>query len=671
MIRKADKSYLFIIPLFPVTHNTENRLALRVVCMTSLLMQSYPNWKALIIGNYREGIPDCNNFIFADFEGPKEDKIEFAVNYILENKLTPDYLIRLDDDDVFNPNILQLISKKEFDLYVDFYHHFWKVDDGLVSQSLKFWFPNTCILKMEDALKDYGFKHTTSTHNQSARLIENEHNNFHLYYNKKHKVLFASKEHPIYIRSINPDSISFTNAVDTNKHILQFGIWKKNRLKDFLFLKEFNLPTPYNQLKHSTSFLKSIKLNIREKIDRTKYIRMLGINRSESLILRGMITSEVYKQCSRCVLDTTVSNEITFDEYGVCNYCHTFENDYFQFLKMKPEIKEAKLHKIVDEIKADGKEKKYDVVCGVSGGVDSSYLAIRAKELGLRALLVHFDNGWNSELAVKNVERICNYTGFDLHTYVVNWDEFKDLQLAYIKAGVLDWEVPTDHGLWAVILKRAKVLNVKYILIGANYQTEGILPKSMRYDKADLKNIKDIYKKFGTRKSLRSFPTYPFWWNQYLKWVWSLKLAPLLYYMDYDKAESKQYLIDTIGWRDYGGKHYESIFTRFYQGYVLVEKFGFDKRKAHLASLINSGQITKKEALEELSKPIMDKLTLEEDMSFFQKKMGLSESEFQKIMKEKPVPHEMFASYSTFEYPLMKKILIFLVRVKKLLKRNG
>lgn len=376
----------------------------------------------------------------------------------------------------------------------------------------------------------------------------------------------------------------------------------------------------------------------------------------------------IYQQCTKCVLDTNDDSKITFNDKGVCNYCQTFDKDYSTLLTMSTEAKDAELKKMVEQMKADGKGKKYDCICGVSGGVDSSFLAAKAKEFGLRTLLVHFDNGWNSELAVKNIEQICKYTGFDLNTYVVDWEEFKDIQKAYIKAGVLDWEVPTDHGLWAVILKKSKELNVKHILIGANYQTEGILPKPMRYDKADLKNIKDIYKKFGESKRFRSFPSYKHFPHMYMRFFGGLKLDSMLYYMEYNKDISKQYLIDVVGWRDYGGKHFESIFTRFYQGYVLKEKFGYDKRKAHLASLICSGQMSREDALSELSQPAINPSILKDDLQFFIKKMGFTEEEFTKIMKEKPVPHEHFKSYASFEYPAFKKLLKFLVAIKKMTK---
>lgn len=378
--------------------------------------------------------------------------------------------------------------------------------------------------------------------------------------------------------------------------------------------------------------------------------------------------SSKVRSCNRCILDSIDDHQITFDLNGICSYCEKFDKDYIFILNKTDEEKNRELNNLIETIKSEGKGKKYDCICGISGGLDSSFLAAKAKEFGLRTLLVHFDNSWNSELAVKNIEQICKYTGFDLHTYVVNWEEFKDLQKAYIKSGVLDWEVPTDHGLWAVILKKAKELNIKHILIGANYQTEGVLPSTMRYDKADLKNIRDIHSKYGKLKKIRTFPVYKFWWHSYLKWVWGLKLDTLLYYMEYNKDQAKQYLIDVVGWRDYGGKHYESIFTRFYQGYVLNKKFGYDKRKAHLSSLICSSQISKKEAIEELQNPMINSDVLQDDLHFFLKKMEFTVDEFQEIMNQKPVLHLAFKSYSTFEYPLFKKILRLLVIAKKIIK---
>ena len=377
----------------------------------------------------------------------------------------------------------------------------------------------------------------------------------------------------------------------------------------------------------------------------------------------------IYKySCTHCVLSTEDDSKITFDENGVCNYCTTFEKEFARYYSISLEERTAQLKRIAEKIKIEGKGAKYDCLVGVSGGVDSSFVAIKAYELGLNALLIHFDNGWNSELAVKNIEQISKHTGFDLFTYVVDWNEFKDLQRSYIKAGVLDWEVPTDHGLWAITIKKAKEMNIKYVLTGFNYQTEGILPKPMRYDKADLKNLKDIYNRYGKGGSFKSFPTYNFWHHQYLRLIWGLQIEPILCYLDYDKTEAKNYLIEKAGWRDYGGKHYESIFTRFYQGYALYEKFGVDKRKAHLASMICSRKITRDEAFAELNKPMLDPEIMKEDLRFFLKKLEFSESEFRQIMNAKPVKHEVFNSYSKFDYPIFRYCLPKLIALKNLFK---
>ena len=287
---------------------------------------------------------------------------------------------------------------------------------------------------------------------------------------------------------------------------------------------------------------------------------------------------------------------------------------------------------------------------GLSGGVDSSFLALKAMEWGLRPLLVHFDNGWNSELAVQNINGIVEKTGFDLYTYVVDWEEYMDLQLSYIKSGVIDWEVPTDHGFFAVLYKQASKRGIKSVLTGSNYQTESILPKSMSWRKQDLANILDIHNKFGTRK-LKTFPQLGFYKYLLYQKIRNFKVYGPLDYIDYNKDLAKTEIIEKFGWKDYGGKHYESIFTRFYQGYVLPKKFNVDKRKAHFSSLINSGQMSRLEALVEINKPTYtSSKQLEEDLSFFLKKMNLSKKEFEEILVQKPVKHTQFKSYTTGLY---------------------
>lgn len=377
-----------------------------------------------------------------------------------------------------------------------------------------------------------------------------------------------------------------------------------------------------------------------------------------------------YTQCTHCILDTHDDPNIRFDEHGVCNYCRNYAKTYVQNKPSEAQLQQ-RLQNALEMIKAEGKGKKYDSIMGLSGGVDSSYLAFKAKELGLRPLIVHFDNGWNSELAIQNIESIINHTGFDLYTYVVNWEEFKDLQLSYIRAGVLDWEIPTDHGFFASLYKQAAKYGIKSVITGHNHQTEAIMPKSMRWSKMDVANILDIHKKFG-HIPLKTFPTMNFFEYTGYQKIQKIKRVNLLEMMRYDKAEAKETISREFGWRDYGGKHYESIFTRFYQGYVLKEKFGFDKRKAHLSNLICSGQISRDEALRELALPAYDADQLAEDKEYVCKKLGLTAGEFEAIMRETPVPHDRFRSYETGLYRqhenFMESIRPFSRLVKKLLR---
>lgn len=370
-----------------------------------------------------------------------------------------------------------------------------------------------------------------------------------------------------------------------------------------------------------------------------------------------------YNQCSRCILDTNDDPSIKFDDQGVCNHCHEYDNVASQY-SFSDEERKRKLDEIITEIKENGKQKKYDCILGVSGGVDSTYLAYLAKQYDLRPLVVHFDNGWNSELAVKNIENILNKLGFDLYTYVVDWEEFKDLQLSYIKASVIDWEVPTDHGFIALLKDLSNKYNIQYVLSGHNIATEAVLPKNMRWNKLDVANIKAIHKKYGTIK-LKTFPLLGFYKNLYYFFTNKAKWISLLNYVNYNKKEVKEFIQKELEWIDYGGKHYESIFTRFYQGYVLPEKFKVDKRKAHLSNLVCSGQITREEALEEIKKPPYDTVQLKIDKEFVIKKLDLTDQQFEEYMKQPNRSHLEFDSYETGLYIKYQK---FISLIKPFLK---
>jgi len=371
-----------------------------------------------------------------------------------------------------------------------------------------------------------------------------------------------------------------------------------------------------------------------------------------------------YRMCKQCVMDTT-DPEIYFDDEGICNHCRRYEllkNSYPHNLNEKE--KKRELQKIIEKMKNSGKNKKYDCVIGVSGGVDSTYLAYLTKKFGLRPLAVHLDNGWNSELAVNNIEKCLRALGIDLETIVLDWGEFKDLQLAFLKASVPDVEIPTDHAIIASLYKVASKYNIKYIVLGVNFSTESVLPRMWSHGHNDWKYIKSIYKKFGNKKKLNSFPHLSLVDYFYYIFIKKIKIVKLLDYVKYNKKEAIETL-KKFGWKPYGHKHYESIYTRFVQGYYLPKKFNYDKRKAHLSSLILSGQITREEALKELKKnPYPSKELEEEDKKYVLKKLNLTEKEFEKIMK---TPPKHFWDYPSYEKMFIYKIMLWIY--KKLSRR--
>ncbi len=359
-----------------------------------------------------------------------------------------------------------------------------------------------------------------------------------------------------------------------------------------------------------------------------------------------------YQRCAISLMDNIADPNIRYDEKGICNYYYGYLTA--ESLAVLPvEQRLYACDKIISEIKQQGEGKKYDCILGVSGGVDSTFLALKAREFGLRILCVHFDNGWNSELAVANIESIVKRCGFDLYTYVINWPEFRDIQLSFFKANVVDIEAVTDIAIFAALDTICKERGIKYIIDGRNVVTEEVLPKAWIYK--DQTNLLDIHRHFGTLK-IKSYPVISYRtrkWNEITK---PFKSVPLLNYIDYNKADAKKAIIEQLGWRDYGGKHYESVFTRFYQGYILPNKFGIDKRKAHLSNLIYSGQMTLEEALIEMEQPIYPPELLEQDMQFALKKLGFSQKEFKEYIQTPARSHFEFATRQTVysRYPYLK-----------------
>jgi N-acetyl sugar amidotransferase len=368
-----------------------------------------------------------------------------------------------------------------------------------------------------------------------------------------------------------------------------------------------------------------------------------------------------YRQCTKCVLDTKDDPFIQFDDEGVCTYCHMYHrNDPRKMFHGKDKQKE--LEKIVDEIKRSRTHGKYDCIAGVSGGADSSYVALKLKEFGLTPLLVHLDNGYNSDLSNNNVKKIVEHLGFDLHHHTVDWEEFKNIQLAFLRASVLDIEMVTDHAMAAYIYNLADKMGIKYIIFGNNYVTEGILPNGWNHEKMDLLNIKAIAKEFGGMRKL-TMPQLSFWRRPYLYLVKGIRGISLLNYLDYDHRQAKLEIMAKLGWTDYGAKHTESIFTRFYQNYILPTKFGIDKRKAHLATLIASDQLDRNSALAELKKDAYTPEGLRTDLEFVIGKLGITEKEFNDFMKAPIRQHTEFPSYTTRHF-LMEKA--FFIRVRPL-----
>ncbi|MFC1590934.1 N-acetyl sugar amidotransferase [Thermodesulfobacteriota bacterium] len=355
------------------------------------------------------------------------------------------------------------------------------------------------------------------------------------------------------------------------------------------------------------------------------------------------MNSNGYQICTNCIMDTTDSN-ITFDECGWCDYCHNYYDNILP--NWHPDEQgEKELLRVVEKIKREGKNRDHDCLIGISGGVDSSYVAYLAKEkFGLRPLLFHVDAGWNTQVSVNNIQRLLDGLKLDLHTEVIDWTEMKDLQLSFLKAQVANIDTPQDLAFFSSLYNFAAKNGYKYIVTGANFSTECVREPHEwgAYYQTDMRFVKDIHRRFGT-VSLKTFPTADILkYKLYYRYVKGIKVIQPLNYVPYIKEEVIQELTDRFGWQKYAQKHHESRYTRFVECYWLPRKFGFDRRKAHLSSLVLTKQMTRQEALDRIAKPEIDEQTMVEDFNYVAKKLDVSPEELQKLFEGK---NKLYSDY--------------------------
>ncbi|MGQ3050307.1 MAG: N-acetyl sugar amidotransferase [Roseateles sp.] len=351
-----------------------------------------------------------------------------------------------------------------------------------------------------------------------------------------------------------------------------------------------------------------------------------------------------YQICTNCIMDTSDSG-IVFDERGWCDYCNNYHRNILPNWHTD-ERGEREIMAQVDQIKRDGKGKDHDCLIGLSGGVDSSYVTYLAKEkFGLRPLLYHVDAGWNSQQAVNNIEKLVDGLGLDLFTEVIDWPEMRDLQLAFFKAQVPHLDTPQDHAFFAGLYNFAAKNNAKYIMTGANYSTECVRePLEWHYHASDVRQLKDIHRRFGTRP-LKKFPLAGiFRFKIYYRFFKGVQVVKPLNCVPFYKEAAMDELVQKFGWQKYAHKHYESRFTRFYEGYWLPSKFGYDKRRAHFSSLILTGQLNREDALAKIAIPAYDDETLANDFEYIATKLGLTVAELQALHRGQPKTYKDYAN---------------------------
>ncbi|WP_127519551.1 N-acetyl sugar amidotransferase [Mesorhizobium sp. Z1-4] len=345
------------------------------------------------------------------------------------------------------------------------------------------------------------------------------------------------------------------------------------------------------------------------------------------------------RMCAMTIFDDTAPG-ISFDEDGVCNFARKslwrLEHEVFH-----GEDGRQRLDALVARIKAEGRGRDYDCLIGLSGGVDSSFVAARVVELGLRPLAIHLDNGWNTDTAVSNIERLVKRLGIDLMTHVVDWGEIKDLQRAYIRASLLDLECVSDHAINTIMFRTAYDMRIGTVIHGGNVATESTMPAAWAYDKRDGVNLRAVHRAFGS-VPLKSYPyMMPWQFFNYL-FIRRIKTLPILNYLDYNKTEAVEEMKALFDWRPYPRKHGENRFTRFFQEYYLPRKFGIDKRVGHYSSLIVAGEMTRDDALRKIAEPLYEGNEAREELEYVAKKLGFSADELEALIMAPPRAHTEF-----------------------------
>ena len=371
-----------------------------------------------------------------------------------------------------------------------------------------------------------------------------------------------------------------------------------------------------------------------------------------------------YQVCRNCVMDTSDS-KISFDESGLCDHCQNFYQNIepnWDYQTTGPK----RLGSLVEQIKKEGRGKEFDCIIGLSGGMDSSYLLYYAKEvLGLRPLAYSVDTGWTLNVAIENIEKLVRGLGLELHTEIINWNEMKDLQLAFFKSQVAYQDLPQDHVIFAGLYNYAVKNKIKYVLTGGNLSTECVREPIEWVYQNDLTHIKDIHKKFGQRP-IKDLPmTSMFKYKLYYRFVKGMKVVRVLDMIPYTKEDATKTLHDKFDWQPYQNKHFESVFTRFYEGYWLVNKFGFDKRRAHFSSLILTKQLEREKALDILANPPYDEKQAMKDLEYICRKLSISKDDFLAMMNE---PNKTYKDYKNTSWLIA--IAVWVARLLRIERRQ-